>query len=62
MNKLAAFFNGISLVNVAVMAAQVAGAFPSNKYAMMVQMILQTILPSLGGVGHKVAYGKKPGA
>lgn len=62
MSKL---MNGIQWVNVLTLIAQTAnnasGLFPglvTNPYFILAQGILAAILPSLNGIGHKVAFGE----
>lgn len=58
------FLNGVHIVNILAIAAQVAGslgaipAFAANPYLLAAQAVLAALLPSLGGVGHVVAFGE----
>ena len=53
--------NGLHAVNWTVLLGGLQGAFPpdivQNKWFLLAQMILATVLPSIGGVGHKVMFG-----
>lgn len=59
VRSMKALSNSIQWANIAGMVAQVAGLFPSNKYALLVQGIIAAVLPSLHGVGHAVVFGTK---
>ena len=64
MLKLKNLFNIAQLVNLLGFAAQFMAILPAslqdNKYVIVVQGIIAVLLPSLGGVGHTLAYGRKP--
>lgn len=60
MGKLLA--NGINVANLLGIIAQVAGIFPENKYAILIQTIIAALMPSLGGAGHSIFFGTKQDA
>lgn len=64
MGKLKNWFNVAQIVNVLGFAAQFMAILPpsiqDNKYVILAQGLIAALLPSLGGVGHRIAYGKPP--
>lgn len=66
MLKLKNLFNVAQLVNLLGFASQFLGILPEslqgNKYVIVTQGVLGILLPSLGGIGHTIAYGRKPEA
>lgn len=50
--------NGFTVVNVLGILAQILGFLPQSKYVLIAQAIIQALLPSLGGVGHKLIFSE----
>ncbi len=49
----------LSALNVGAFMVQLAGMFPSNKYVMAANVIVQALMPSVGGLGHSLFFGGK---
>jgi hypothetical protein len=47
----------IHALNIGAVATQLAQVFPENKWILMANVVISAVLPSLGGVGHAVAFG-----
>lgn len=57
MKAAKAWINGIHWINIAGLAAQLLQVIPQKPWVMAAQGVLAALMPSLHGMGHKVAFG-----
>lgn len=60
MKKLKNWMHGIQWANVLLLGAQVTDVpmLQGNKWVLVFQALVAALLPSLGGLSHKIAYGE----
>lgn len=56
MKSMKAIVNTIHWVNIGGIAVQIAGVLPPKPWVLALQAVLAALMPSLHGIGHRVAF------